>query len=104
MLVHDAAGGGFLGEHILHRLEDQDIRVVLADTLAGEATYRRNLTVPGALTDSVLAGNPVKLALSRAGGGMAYRKPSIWIPRTKYRWVKRKRTRMGSTAVTPAAI
>ena len=42
-----------------------------------------------------------RVVARRAG---AYRMPSNWIPRTKYRWVKRKRSAIGSAAATPATI
>ena len=37
----------------------------------------------------------------RAG---VYRIPSSWIPRTKYRWVNRNSSAIGSAATTPATI
>ena len=49
--------------------------------------------------------NPLRCGEGRPGGAhRRQRIPSSWIPRTKYRWVRRKSRAIGSTATTPAAI
>lgn len=48
--------------------------------------------------------NPGSSHPSASPGAPRYRKPSIWIPLTKYRWVKMKSRTTGSTAATPVAI
>lgn len=55
---------GFLGERLLQRLEERGYRIDRPATLGEFTAATPRLAVPAALTDSLLAGHPVKLRLT----------------------------------------
>lgn len=75
---------GFLLDQLVRRLGDRDYEVVPIDDDSLFATYRRRLTVPACLTDSVLAGKQVVLKFARDEGGMGFDYDSIRINRAIY--------------------
>jgi len=64
LLVRGGPQGGFVAAQVVDRLGDGNFHVVLADTAADPSAYHRTLTFPPALTDSLLAGSRVRVALA----------------------------------------
>lgn len=60
---------GFLADHLATRLEGAGYRFVSPDSVTAESNVTR-LDIPAAFTDSVLAGHPVTLAVTRKSGGL----------------------------------
>lgn len=65
LLVDLPPDAGFVADHVLGKLTAEDFTAVHADTVADPSRYARRLTVPAALTDSVLAGRAVTLTYRR---------------------------------------
>ncbi len=66
---------GFLADQLVRRLEQADFRLVPVESLAADSKAPR-LTIPAAFTDSVIAGHPMTLTLTRRSedlGGSYYK-------------------------------
>jgi ABC-2 type transport system permease protein len=59
--VWQEGDGGFLAEQLVQRLEDQDYTIVRPDSLPAMKQWLRQVYLPDAFSDSVLAGNPVSV-------------------------------------------
>jgi ABC-type Na+ efflux pump permease subunit len=84
LAVRSAGNGGFLFEQLARRLQEQEYELVFAETDSTFAAYRRRLSVPTGLTDSVLAGIPVKLHFARSEDGTGFDYDSLRIRRAVY--------------------
>jgi ABC-2 type transport system permease protein len=62
--------GGFLVDVLARRLEERGYRVVRPAPGSDAARYTRRLTVPPGFTDNVVSGKPMKVRLTRSGGGL----------------------------------
>ncbi len=60
---------GFLADHLATRLEGAGYRFVSPDSVTAESNVAR-LDIPAAFTDSVLAGHPVTLTVTRKSSGL----------------------------------
>lgn len=69
MAVHAEPDAGFLADELVRRLEGQGFAVVRTDR-DGLARFRRQLTIPAGLIESVLAGRKAELEFTRHGGGL----------------------------------
>jgi ABC-type Na+ efflux pump permease subunit len=75
---------GFLAQHLERRLGEIGFRLLSAETVDPESRAPR-LAVPAAFTDSVLAGNPVSLPLTRKKSGIAADYDQFRVLRGAYR-------------------
>jgi len=75
---------GYLVDHLVSRLEARSYRVVRVRDASELAGYRRRLTIPAGFTESVLAGKPVKLELTRKGGDMGADYDQVRVSRAVY--------------------
>ena len=75
---------GFLADHLLRRLEERDYRVVRARSPEELARYRRRLAIPAGFTAAALAGKPVKVSLTRTGGGLDASYDQVRVSRAVY--------------------
>jgi len=74
---------GFLVEQLARRLEDRQYQV-LRPPEEQFARAARRLVIPAGFTDSVLAGKPVQIDFSRAGGGLGSDYDEIRVARAVY--------------------
>ncbi len=79
-----APNGGFLADRLAARLEARDYQVVRVASEAELAKHSRRLAIPDGFTDAVLAGKPVKISLTRSGGGMASSYDEVRVNRAVY--------------------
>ena len=70
LVVDSAANAGFLGDHLMTRLDRAGFRTIRGDTLSVAVNYAR-LAIPPAFTDSVLAGHQIPVTYSRSEGGLS---------------------------------
>jgi len=84
LAVKAAGNGGFLLDQLVHRLDERGYQVVRADDDSTFAAYRRRLTVPAGLTDSVLAGKQVVLTFARSESGAGFDYDALRIRRAMY--------------------
>jgi len=63
--------GGFMAEHILHRLEERGYRIVRASNPGELKKFVRRLEFPPGFTDRVIAAKPTPVQFERVGAGMA---------------------------------
>ena len=75
---------GMLLDQLVHNLEAQDYEVIRPQTDEELAGYRRRLTVPAHFTDSVLAGQPVKLLFEYDGSGFGDQYVTLQLQRAAY--------------------
>ena len=61
---------GFLAGVLAGRLEERGYHVVRPAAGENAARYTRRLSLPAGFTDNVLAGKPMKVRLTRSGGGL----------------------------------
>ncbi len=78
------ADAGFLGDQLLRRLEERGYRVVRVRGPEELARHRRRLAIPAGFTAAALAGKPVKVSLTRAGGGLDGNYDQIRVSRAVY--------------------
>jgi ABC-type multidrug transport system permease subunit len=62
--------GGFLADILAGRLEERGYRVVRPAAGEDAKRYTRRLSLPAGFTDNVLSGKPMKVRLTRSGGGL----------------------------------
>jgi ABC-type multidrug transport system permease subunit len=65
-----AADSGFLADVLAQRLEARGYRVVRVTDEQEASRYTRCISVPAGFTENVLAGKPMKVKLTRRGGGL----------------------------------
>lgn len=70
VVVHADRTAGFLADRLMMRLEEQDYVIVRPDSAGTHLKYSRNLTLPPAFTDSVLAGVQTTVDYRHSGEGM----------------------------------
>ncbi|MCH7548360.1 MAG: hypothetical protein IH969_02290, partial [Candidatus Krumholzibacteriota bacterium] len=75
---------GFLLDQLVLHLEAQDYNIVRPQTDEEFAQYTRQLTVPAHFTDSVLAGEPVKLSFEYDGSGLGDQYVTFQVQRAVY--------------------
>jgi hypothetical protein len=61
---------GFMADLLAKRLEERGYRVVRVATEQEAARYTRRFTVPPQFTKNILDGKPMKVKLTRDGGGL----------------------------------
>ena len=76
--------GGFLLDHLVTRLEEQDFKIVLPDSVEQFMLYSRRLTVPAGFTDSVLTGSPATIYYAISSDGMTGDYDQIRLQRAVY--------------------
>lgn len=64
------ADAGFLAGELIARIEQRSYKLVRTQSAAEFQSFRRRIEIPAGFTDSVLAGQPVKIKFSRTGGGL----------------------------------
>jgi ABC-2 type transport system permease protein len=84
LALNKGENAGFLAAQLVQRLEDRGYTVVEPKTDAERLEYSRRLTIPAALTDSVLAGAPVKLPFVNEREGMDADYQSLRVGRAVY--------------------
>jgi ABC-type Na+ efflux pump permease subunit len=65
-----APDAGYMADVMATRLEERGYRVVKVGTAQEASQYTRRLSVPAGFTRNVLAGQPMKVTLTRTGGGL----------------------------------
>jgi ABC transporter DrrB family efflux protein len=65
-----APDAGFMADLLAARLAERGYRVVKPASDQEAARYTRRLSVPSGFTANVLAGKPMKVTLTRSGGGL----------------------------------
>lgn len=76
--------GGFLLDHLVTRLEEQDFKIVRTDSVELFMKYSRRLTVPAGFTDSVLTGSPATIYYATRSDGMTGNYDQIRLQRAVY--------------------
>ncbi|MCZ6765948.1 MAG: hypothetical protein O7D32_03365, partial [bacterium] len=76
--------GGFLLDHLVKRLEEQDFEIVRTDSVEQFMQYSRRLTVPTGFTDSVLTGTPATIYYAASSDGMRGNYDQIRLQRAVY--------------------
>jgi len=82
--LRSGANPGFVEEQLERRLADQGYSIARPEEATEFELYRRRLTVPEGMTESVLAGEPVEVLFEREGAGASTMYDRFRVSRAAY--------------------
>jgi ABC-2 type transport system permease protein len=83
LILDRSPEAGFLADQLTRRLEQADFRIVPPESVATDSKVPR-LAIPAAFTDSVLAGHPMTLTLTRQEEDLGGRYYKVRVQRAAY--------------------